>query len=222
MSLAAMMGARPSVTSISRSSPRRIIRQGCIRTGEDGLQRCGEVRNVPRAASVLGTRQQLACAKRHRHRRVPSRPFADPHVPDITVSRIMDASEGRLLPRRALRHFARRGEPLRCTIQSESQRSKQEGSNRVSEGNLSITTDGQNGPRRNEAEKSPKANGAAGALDFRNGSIATGRGKLQVLPCPHAPLATVGPKKAACSNGPQTDIANAIAARSFQQRRAVS
>jgi hypothetical protein len=38
----------------------RVIRQGCIRTGEDGLQRLGEVRNVSRAAAPLGTRQQFA------------------------------------------------------------------------------------------------------------------------------------------------------------------
>ena len=59
-----------------------------------------------------GARQQFACAQRDRHRRIPSRPLADPHVPHVTVSGAMDASEGRLLPRRPLRHFARRGEPL--------------------------------------------------------------------------------------------------------------
>ena len=34
----------------------------------------------------------------------------------------------------------------------------------------------------------------------------------------NAPLATVGPKKAACRDGPLTDIGNAIAARSFQAK----
>ena len=76
----------------------RVIRQGCIRTGEDGLQRPGEVRNVPRAAALLGTRQQFACARRDRHRCIPSRPLANSHVPHVTVSRAMDASEGWLLP----------------------------------------------------------------------------------------------------------------------------
>jgi hypothetical protein len=76
----------------------RVIRQGCIRTGEDGLQRLGEVRNVSRAAALFGTRQQFACARRDRHRCIPSRSLPDPHVPHVTVSRAMDASEGWLLP----------------------------------------------------------------------------------------------------------------------------
>ena len=71
----------------------RVIRRDCIRTGEDGLQRLSEVRNVSRAAALFGTRQQFACARRDRHRCIPSRPLADSHVPHVTVSRDMDASE---------------------------------------------------------------------------------------------------------------------------------
>ena len=37
-------------------------------------------------------------------------------------------------------------------------------------------------------------------------SIATGRGKLQVQDVRNAPLATVGPKKAACRDGPQAEV----------------
>ena len=43
---------------------------------------------------------------------VPGRPRADAHVPDGALGRIVDASEGRLLPRWALRDLARRGGPL--------------------------------------------------------------------------------------------------------------
>ena len=50
----------------------------------------------------------------------------------------VDASEGRLLPRRALRHVARRGEPLRYAIQAEPQRRRQKRSGRVPEGDLSF------------------------------------------------------------------------------------
>ena len=76
--------------------------------------------------------------ERDRRRRVPGRPFADPHVPHGTSRGAVDASEGRLLPRRALRHLARRGEPLRYAIQPEPQRRKQKGSGRVSKGDISI------------------------------------------------------------------------------------
>ena len=63
----------------------RVIRQGCIRTRQDGLQRFGEVRDLPCAAALHGAGIQYACAQRDRHRRVPGRPLADPHVPHGTV-----------------------------------------------------------------------------------------------------------------------------------------
>jgi len=44
-----------------------------------------------------------------------------PHVSHGTSRGTVDASEGRLFPRRALRHFARPGEPLRYAIQSQPQ-----------------------------------------------------------------------------------------------------
>ena len=68
---------------------------------------------------------------------VPGRPLADPHVPHGAAGRTVDASEGRLLPRRALRHLARRGQSLRWALQAEPQRREQEGSGRVPEGDLS-------------------------------------------------------------------------------------
>jgi hypothetical protein len=42
----------------------------------------------------------------------------------------------------------------------------------------------------------------------QRGSIATGPGKLQVQPCLQCSLATVGPKKAACREGPNPEITN--------------
>ena len=51
----------------------------------------------------------------------------------------LDASEGRLLPRWPFRHLARRGEPLRCALQAESQRREQEGSGRVPKGDMTST-----------------------------------------------------------------------------------
>ena len=116
----------------------RVIRQGRIRTGQDGLQRPGEVRNVPRATALHRTGVQYACARRDRRRRVPSRSLTDPHVPHRTAGGPMDTSEGRLLPRRTLRHLARRGEPLRYAIQPEPQRCEQKGPRRVSKRDLSI------------------------------------------------------------------------------------
>ena len=106
----------------------RVIRQDCIRTWQDDFQQFGEVRDLSRAAALHRAGVQFACAQRDRRRRVPGRPFAHPHVPHGTSRGAVDASEGRLLPRRALRHLARRGEPLRYAIQSESQRPKQKGS----------------------------------------------------------------------------------------------
>ena len=90
----------------------RVIRQGRIRTRKDGLQRLGQVRDLPRPAALHRAGAQFAYAERDRHRRVPGRPLADPHVPHGAARGAMGASEGRLLPRRALRHLARRGEPL--------------------------------------------------------------------------------------------------------------
>ena len=114
------------------------IQQDYVRTGQDGVQRFGEVRDLSRAAALHRAGVQHACAERDRHRRVPGRPVAHPHVSHGASRGAVDASEGRLLPRRALRHLARRREPLRHAIQPEPQRGKQEGSRRVSKGNISI------------------------------------------------------------------------------------
>jgi len=50
-----------------------------------------------------------------------------------------------------------------------------------------------------------------------SGSIATGRGKLQVQPCPQCPVSDGRPEKVACRDGPWRDsriAANSIAIRS--------
>ena len=47
-------------------SPGRVLRQGCVRAREDGLQRPREVRNLPRSAALHRTGTQPACAKRDR------------------------------------------------------------------------------------------------------------------------------------------------------------
>ena len=56
-----------------------------------------------------------------------------------------------------------------------------------------------------------KIPGAVIPRDFtRPGSIATGRGKLRSSHVRNAPLATVGPKKAACRDGPLNETARAV------------
>ena len=52
---------------------------------------------------------------------IPGRPLADPHVPHCATGGAVDPPEGRLLPRRKIRHAAGRGESLRWAIQSEPQ-----------------------------------------------------------------------------------------------------
>jgi len=49
----------------------RVIQQGCVRTGQDGVQRFGEVRDLSRAAALHRAGVQHACAQRDRRRRVP-------------------------------------------------------------------------------------------------------------------------------------------------------
>src|SRR6185436_7611449 len=65
------------------------------------------------AAALYRTWTWLAQPGRDGRRFIPGRPVADPHVPHCAARRLMDAPEGRLLSRRALRNAARRDRALR-------------------------------------------------------------------------------------------------------------
>jgi hypothetical protein len=87
--------------------------------GRSALQRQGALRYLPRAADLHRAGLQPAHRRRDRHRRLPGAPLARRSLPHRAAARAMgheEAPQGRLLPRRALRHARRRGEPLRPAL----------------------------------------------------------------------------------------------------------
>ena len=114
-----------------------IVRQGRVRTRQDGIQWCGPVCDLSRPAALHRAGTQHALAERDRRRLVPGRPVADPHVPYGSAGGLVGASEAWLLPRWTVRYPARRRQSLRHPVQAEPQQREQEGPGRVSERDLS-------------------------------------------------------------------------------------
>jgi len=109
------------------------FRQGSGRARESRLQRAGAVRELPRPAALHRAGAQPAHAGRDGHRFVPGRPLADPRLPHGAACGTLDASEGRLLSRRPLRHAAGRHRALQQQLQTRAERSGKRRADRVLE-----------------------------------------------------------------------------------------
>ena len=101
---------------------RRQLRCGRREARRGAVQRQGEVLELPCAAALYRAGPRAAFAEGNGHRFVPGRPLADAHVPHRAARGTVDAPEGRLLPRRPLRHAGPGARALRPAFQATAHR----------------------------------------------------------------------------------------------------
>ena len=126
---AALLPARHPGTDAAQGQ----FRHGSGRARQRSLQRQREVLDLPRPAALHRARAQPPYAGRSRGRFVPGRPLTDSHVPHRPAGGTVDAPEGRLLPRRALRNAAGGDRSLRQHLEARADRPGKRRAGRVLE-----------------------------------------------------------------------------------------
>src|SRR3954466_14621195 len=110
----------------------RQLRRGGGRTRQGRLHH-GGLRHLPRAAPLHRAGLEPPHAGGDRHRLLPGRPLAGRPLPHHAAQGALVAQQGGLLPRRPLRHPARRRRPLRRALRAAPDRGAEGGSGGVFE-----------------------------------------------------------------------------------------